>query len=149
MEHHRDCPNCRCCSWSSSSAVTSPHMDTGGFILPGEEIIFIVYIIFLLCFVFQIIHVLVVHPCCFAFCPEYVSYVQSCRFCLYPVYVSAIRYMLCLLISLVQSSRFVYCCLSVSSSSVSSFHMLSHIYHCYEIYALSYCYVSYIRLLCF
>jgi len=70
--------------------------------------------IFLLCFVFQITHVSVVHPCCFALYPKYISYVQSCHFCLYPVSISAIRYMLCLLVLLVQSSRFVYCCLSVS-----------------------------------
>jgi len=101
------------------------HEDVGGFLLPGGEIIFIVYImevgqgsgssermggyglfIFLLYFIFQIVHIIVVHPCCFRFCSEYVSYV----FYLYPMFVSAIRYMLYLLVSLVQSSRFICCC---------------------------------------
>jgi len=59
-----------------------PHVGTGGFLLPGREIIFILYIIevgqgsgslerrgvynlfiFLMCFAFQIIHVSVVHLC--------------------------------------------------------------------------------------
>jgi hypothetical protein len=35
------------------------------------------------------------------------------------------------------------------NSFVSSFHMLSHVYCCYEIYVLPYCYASYIMFSCF
>ena len=85
--------------------------------------------IFLMCFVFQIVHVAVVYPCCFSYCPEYVPYIQSCHFYLYLVSVFAIKYMLCLLVSFVQSSHFVCCCLYVSV-------VLFHHFTCYMFIAI-------------
>ena len=55
--------------------------------------------IFVSCFVFQILYVLVVLSCCFT---------------IYPVFVTAIRYIIYLHVSIVLSSHFVYRCLSVS-----------------------------------
>jgi hypothetical protein len=107
------------------------------------------WFISLLFYVFQIMLVSVVYPCCFKRCYESVSFVQLYHFCLYSMSVSAIRYMSYLLVSLVQSSC-VHTLLSVCFSSyVLSFHMLSHVYCCYEISVLPYCYASYILLSCF
>jgi hypothetical protein len=62
--------------------------------------------IFLLCFIFQILYVSVVLSCCFA---------------IYLVFVTAIRYIICLHVSIVLSSRFIYGCLSVSVVLFSRF----------------------------
>jgi hypothetical protein len=110
-------------------------LHAGGLLLPGGEIIFILYdmtkevgpgsgssermggydrFISLLFYAFLIMFVSVIYPCCFKHCYEFVSYIQSYRFSLYLVFVSTIRYMPCLLVSLIQSSCFVRCCLYVS-----------------------------------
>jgi hypothetical protein len=113
--------------------------------------------IFLLCFFSLIVHVSTMYPCCFAYYPKYVLYVQSCCFCFYFTYVFVVRYMFCLLVSLVQSRCFICCCLYVSvvvqshrfiycCPYVSLFNMLYLVYCCYEIYVLFSCYASYIML---
>jgi hypothetical protein len=119
----------------SSLGPTCNALHVGGLLLPGGEIIFILYdmtkevgqgsgsskrmggydrFISMLFYAFLIMLVSVIYPCCFKRCYEFVSYVQSYCFCLYLVSVSAIRYMPCLLVSLIQSSCFVRCCLYVS-----------------------------------
>jgi len=101
----------------STAVVRLPQAGSGGFLLPGGKIVFILYIIeigqgsgssermggydpfiFLLCFVFLFVHVAVVCLVCCACYPSSVSYVLPCFFCFYLIYVSGIRSMSCLLV---------------------------------------------------
>jgi hypothetical protein len=132
---HRRFPRTLRCRRSSSNFERCHCLPHAGGLLPGGEIIFILYdmtkevgqgsgssermgwydrFISLLFYAFLIMLVSVIYPCCFKRCYESVSYVQSYRFCLYLVFVSVIRYMSCLLVSLIQSSCFIRCCLYVS-----------------------------------
>jgi len=117
----------------SIAVVRLPQAGSGGFFLSGGKIVFILYImkigqgsgssermggydpfIFLLCFVFQSVHVAVVYLYCCAYYPGYVSYVLPCLFCFYLIYVSVVRSISCLLVSLVKLKRFICCFLYVS-----------------------------------
>jgi len=76
--------------------------------------------IFLLCFIFLSVHVAVVYSCCCTYYSRYVSYVLSYLFFyLIYLYVSAVRSMLCLLVSLVKSKRFICYYLYVSAVVLS------------------------------